>query len=70
MDVLISFAGAGCHRVELSLFDDGPEVSVFRGVCGDVVVFFEVAVGWELWDVLSAASDSFRVEFGLLVDGL
>jgi hypothetical protein len=70
MDVLFSLPGFGCRRIELFLFDDGPEVSVFRGVCDGVVVFFEVGVGWELWDVLRVAVDSFKVEFGLLNDGL
>ncbi len=65
MDVLLSFLGGGVHRVEVLLFEEGVESSVFKGVCGDVVVFFELDAGWELWDVLSAASDSFRVEFGL-----
>jgi hypothetical protein len=67
MDIIVSGFGRRSLNMQISLYDSDESSSVFRAVCGsDVEVFFELDGDFEVWDIVSAAADSFRVEFDLL----
>jgi hypothetical protein len=67
MDIIVSGFGKRSLSMQISLYDSDESSSVFRAVCTpDVEVFFELHGEFEVWDVVSAAVDSFRVEFDLL----
>ena len=67
MNIIVSNFGKGSLNMQISLYDSDESSSVFRAVCGsDVEVFFELSGDFEVWDVVAAAADSFRVEFDLL----
>jgi hypothetical protein len=71
MDIIVSNFGKGSLNMQISLYDSDESSSVFRAVCGpDVEVFFELHGDFEVWDIISAAADSFRVEFDLLNESL
>lgn len=70
MDIIISDVAFGAQRVSIVVYDSDVESTVFRASLeSGVEVFFELDAGFELWDVLRAASDSFKVEFDLLRAG-
>ena len=71
MNVIVSKFGADRLDLQISLYDSDELSSVFRASCGSgVEVFFELHGEFDVWDVVSAAVDSFRVEFALLDEGL
>lgn len=67
MDIIVSGFGKRSLNMQISLYDSDESSSVFRATCTpDVEVFFELTGEFEVWDVVSAAVDSFRIEFDLL----
>lgn len=67
MNIIVSNFGTGPLNMQISLYDSDESSSVFRASCEpDVEVFFELHGVFQVWDVIEAAVDSFRVEFDLL----
>jgi hypothetical protein len=71
MNIIVSDFGRSARLISISVYDGDEFSTVFRA-CLDsgVEVFFELDAGFDVWDVVRLAADSFEEEFGLLADGL